>query len=149
MTGTFGRRSAIGRLRNRPPRMKGNAAPPYRRRVVRPVRVTGRDRSSMVRALRQGPGIVVVEPPRPGGEHRKLSSRRRLRVDVLVPVLLFLFAAAQTLGAVDDTSFHPDESRWLNRAHFVRDLADPFGPTWEDYYTTRGQPPMGSYLMGI
>ncbi|HEV2066761.1 MAG TPA: phospholipid carrier-dependent glycosyltransferase, partial [Thermomicrobiales bacterium] len=119
------------------------------RRVVRPVRVTGRDRSSMVRALRQGPGIVVVEPTRPGGEHRKPSSRRRLRVDVLVPVLLFLFAAAQTLGAVDDTSFHPDESRWLNRAHFVRDLADPFGPTWEDYYTTRGQPPMGSYLMGI
>lgn len=69
-------------------------------------------------------------------------------MDVLVPVLLFLFAAIQALGAIDDTSFHPDESRWLNRAHFVRDLGDPFGPTWEDYYTTRGQPPLGSYLMG-
>jgi len=149
MTASFARESAVTRIRNRPaPRMRGNAAPPQRRRVVQPVRVTGRDRSSMVRALCRGPGILVVEPVRPGSYPSQRPSRLMLRVDVVVPLLLFLFAAAQTLGAVDDTSFHPDESRWLNRAHFVRDLADPFGPTWEDYYTTRGQPPMGSYLMG-
>lgn len=99
--------------------------------------------------MRRGPEITVVQPARPGDGHRGRSAALRLRVDIIVPLLLLLFAAIQCLGAVDDTSFHPDESRWLNRAHFVEDLADPFGPTWEDYYTTRGQPPMGSYLMGL
>jgi hypothetical protein len=47
------------------------------------------------------------------------------------------------------TGFNPDESRWISRAHFLRDLADPFGPTWEDRYTTRGQPPVGSYATGL
>lgn len=151
MTAPVSHRPALPKRRNRVSRMRGNAAPAQRRRAVRPVRVTGRDRWSMVRALHWGPGILVlvVEPARPGVDRRERSTGFRLRVDVFVPVLLFLFAAVQTLGAVDDTAFHPDESRWLNRAHFVRDLVDPFGPTWEDYYTTRGQPPMGSYLMGI
>jgi dolichyl-phosphate-mannose--protein O-mannosyl transferase len=31
----------------------------------------------------------------------------------------------------------------------VAALADPFGPTWADQYMTRGQPPLGSYAMGI
>lgn len=104
---------------------------------------------SLIRAMRRGPEIAVMHPLRPGANHRKRPLSLRLRIDILVPTLLFLFAAIQSLAAVDDTRFHPDESRWLNRAHFVRDLADPFGPTWEDYYTTRGQPPLGSYLMGI
>jgi len=46
-------------------------------------------------------------------------------------------------------NFNPDESRWLSRAHYVAELADPFGPTWADQYMTRGQPPLGSYAMGI
>jgi 4-amino-4-deoxy-L-arabinose transferase-like glycosyltransferase len=46
-------------------------------------------------------------------------------------------------------NFNPDESRWVSRAHYVAALADPFGPTWADQYMTRGQPPLGSYAMGI
>ena len=37
----------------------------------------------------------------------------------------------------------------MSRAHYLAALADPFGPTWADQYMTRGQPPLGSYAMGI
>lgn len=117
--------------------------------MVRPVRISGRERTNLIRGMRQGPSISILQPSRPGEVRHNRSLGTQLRIDLIIPLVLFLFAAIQSLNAVDDTSFHPDESRWLNRAHFVRDLADPFGPTWEDYYTTRGQPPMGSYLMGI
>lgn len=46
-------------------------------------------------------------------------------------------------------NFNPDESRWISRAHYLTDLADPFGSTWDDQYMTRGQPPLGSYAMGL
>jgi hypothetical protein len=62
-------------------------------------------------------------------------------------VALLAFALAN--AAARWPNFNPDESRWLSRAHYVADLADPFGPTWADQYMTRGQPPLGSYAMGI
>ncbi|CAA9579245.1 MAG: hypothetical protein AVDCRST_MAG87-3164 [uncultured Thermomicrobiales bacterium] len=64
-------------------------------------------------------------------------------------VLLFLLSFNLNLDKVDVTQFHPDESRWLNRSFYIEDLLDPFGETWQDYYLTRGQPPLGSYMMGI
>lgn len=70
-------------------------------------------------------------------------------VPVLVAIVLFIVAFAHLEHDVDSTAFHPDESRWLNRAHYLEDLLDPFGPTWNDQYLTRGQPPMGSYVMGL
>lgn len=79
------------------------------------------------------------------GAGRRLLVRPR----VLVPILLFLLSLTVNLGHVDVTEFHPDETRWINRAHYVTDLADPFGPTWKDQYLTRGQPPLGSYLIGM
>lgn len=142
-------RSKRVRHRVRTPRKRHANAPARNQPILSPVRISGRDRTTLIRAMRQGPSISVLQPARPGATRRTHVSGPRLRIDVIVPLLLFLFAAIQGLGAIDDTSFHPDESRWLNRAHFVRDLAEPFGPTWQDYYTTRGQPPMGSYLMGI
>src|ERR687894_1951127 len=69
--------------------------------------------------------------------------------DWLIAGALFLLALAHNLGAVESSPFHPDETRWLNRAHYLRDLGDPAGPTWRDGYLTRGQPPLGSYLMGL
>jgi hypothetical protein len=45
--------------------------------------------------------------------------------------------------------YHPDESRWLNRASYLRDTRDPLGPAWADRYLIRGQPPMGSYVTGL
>jgi hypothetical protein len=62
-------------------------------------------------------------------------------------VALLAFALAD--AAARWPNFNPDESRWLSRAHYVSALADPFGPTWADQYMTRGQPPLGSYAMGI
>lgn len=73
----------------------------------------------------------------------------RRAVAVALPIILFVIALTQCLDDARTTPFHPDEARWLNRAHFITDLKDPFGPTWADYYITRGQPPLGSYLMGI
>ncbi|MGB3327747.1 MAG: glycosyltransferase family 39 protein, partial [Thermomicrobiales bacterium] len=67
----------------------------------------------------------------------------------LIAVVLFATAFGVYLHGDETTAFHPDESRWLNRAHYFADLIDPFGPTWEDQYLTRGQPPVGSYVMGI
>src|SRR3712207_1162369 len=72
-----------------------------------------------------------------------------MKRDVGIALVLFALAFWQNLSDLRLTPFHPDETRWLNRAHYVRDLADPFGPTWEDGYLTRGQPPLGSYLMGL
>jgi 4-amino-4-deoxy-L-arabinose transferase-like glycosyltransferase len=86
-------------------------------------------------------GVWVVR--RAGG-----SRELRLRPALLIPALLFVLSVAINLAHVDSTEFHPDETRWINRAHYLTDLADPFGPTWEDQYLTRGQPPLGSYLMG-
>jgi hypothetical protein len=68
----------------------------------------------------------------------------------LIAVLgIALLAFALADAAARWPNFNPDESRWLSRAHYVAALADPFGPTWDDQYTTRGQPPLGSYAMGI
>lgn len=82
---------------------------------------------------------------REGEAGRRLHVRPRL----LFPLLLFLLSLVVNLAHVDVTEFHPDETRWINRAHYFTDLADPFGPTWQDQYLTRGQPPLGSYLMGL
>ena len=53
------------------------------------------------------------------------------------------------LGRVHSTEFHRDEARWVHRAYYLRELLDPFGPTWDDKLLSRGQPPLGSYLMGV
>jgi hypothetical protein len=70
-----------------------------------------------------------------------------------VALLAVLVVAALAFALADAAarwpSFNPDESRWLSRAHYVAALADPFGPTWADQYMTRGQPPLGSYAMGV
>jgi 4-amino-4-deoxy-L-arabinose transferase-like glycosyltransferase len=68
-------------------------------------------------------------------------------------MIAVLIVALLAFGLADFAArwpnFNPDESRWVSRAHYVAALADPFGPTWADQYMTRGQPPLGSYAMGI
>lgn len=68
---------------------------------------------------------------------------------IALALALFLISLLINLHHVDKTELHPDETRWLNRAYYLEDVLDPFGPTWQDYYLTRGQPPGGSYLMGL
>ena len=77
--------------------------------------------------------------------NRILASFAALLAVLIVAALAFALADA----AARWPNFNPDESRWLSRAHYVAALADPFGPTWADQYMTRGQPPLGSFAMGI
>lgn len=84
----------------------------------------------------------------PASELRHARTRNRT-IDIAIMSIVFLVALATHLSGVESTPFHKDESRWLNRAHYITDLADPFGPTWNDQFLSRGQPPVGSYMMGI
>ncbi|MGH2559229.1 MAG: ArnT family glycosyltransferase [Thermomicrobiales bacterium] len=70
---------------------------------------------------------------------------------LLVALALFVFGFSlwMNIDETRTTRFHPDESRWVNRAHYIRDLRDPLGETWSDQYLIRGQPPMGSYVIGL
>ncbi len=63
-------------------------------------------------------------------------------------IAIFLLSFLLSRSSAQLPNFNPDESRWISRAHYLADLADPFGPTWGDQYTTRGQPPFGSYVTG-
>ena len=74
---------------------------------------------------------------------------RVLRLDLVLAVLIFLIGTGWYLSGVESQSYHLDESRWINRAHFLGDLLDPFGPTWNHQYLTRGQPSIGSYSIGV
>src|SRR5262245_30818032 len=74
---------------------------------------------------------------------------RSWRFLLLLSVLVFSVSLWQTSARLDLTRYHPDESRWINRAHYINDLTDPTGDAWADRYLTRGQPPMGSYMIGL
>lgn len=80
---------------------------------------------------------------------RILSGWRGILPDVLLTLLFITMSFAVSVQQVEKTSFHPDESRWMNRAYYARELSDPFGPAWQEYVTTIGQPPLGSIVMGI
>jgi hypothetical protein len=72
-----------------------------------------------------------------------------LYTEIIAVLAVALLAFALADAAARSPNFNPDESRWLSRAHYVAALVEPFGPTWADQYATRGQPPLGSYAMGI
>jgi hypothetical protein len=72
-----------------------------------------------------------------------------MKRDIAIALVVCALALWQNLADVPVTPFNPDESRWLHRAHYLRAALDPRGPTWDDGYLTRGQPPLGSYLMGV
>jgi 4-amino-4-deoxy-L-arabinose transferase-like glycosyltransferase len=84
----------------------------------------------------------LLQPFQPAGRNERA-------VTALIALIVFIIAFINYNSEVTTTAFHPDESRWINRAHYLEDVLDPFGPTWNDQYLTRGQPPMGSYVMGI
>jgi hypothetical protein len=64
-------------------------------------------------------------------------------------VLVVLVSLWQFTSDKRTTRFHPDESRWLNRAPHLTELRHPLSSYWADAYLIRGQPPMGSYLTGL
>jgi hypothetical protein len=110
------------------------------------------DRSVMpdrvvARPVTTNPVVVASRRTSRRGEHSRLAFRTIL--DFALMVAMFWVAFSANRDMIDQTKFHPDESRWLNRAYFVEDIFDPYGSAWQDYYITRGQPPLGSYVIGL
>ena len=91
----------------------------------------------------------ILNSPRPSspGTADSTSKRRNLLV-ALFGLFVFLFSAWDTWSGVSESRFHPDESRWINRAYYLEELLHPLSDVWEERYLTRGQPPMGSYVIG-
>lgn len=58
--------------------------------------------------------------------------------DARIACVLFGIAHRRNLAALPARPLHTDESRWLNRALDLDDVADPLGPTWRDGYLFRG-----------
>lgn len=79
----------------------------------------------------------------PGGR------RSGIALDIVLTVFFVTLSLLINAWQVQETETHPDESRWMNRAYYARELRDPFGPTWQEYATTIGQPALGSIVMGI
>ncbi|MCA9835029.1 MAG: glycosyltransferase family 39 protein [Thermomicrobiales bacterium] len=77
------------------------------------------------------------------------TRKRTRRIDAILAILIFAIGFGWYLSGIDSQDYHLDESRWINRAHYLGDLTDPFGPTWNHQYLTRGQPPIGSYSIGL
>jgi hypothetical protein len=71
------------------------------------------------------------------------------RWDPLLAGLVFLVALWVNLSAVATTEFHRDEARWVHRARFLEELRNPTGEFWQESELMIGQPPLGSYLMGL
>jgi len=71
------------------------------------------------------------------------------RWDPLLAGLVFLVAFWVNLSAVATTEFHRDEARWVHRANFLEELGNPTGEFWRESELMIGQPPLGSYLMGL
>jgi hypothetical protein len=67
----------------------------------------------------------------------------------IASIAVFLVSFYINLSHVRVTFFHPDESRWINRAHYLTDFQNPLGIEWGDRYLLRGQPPVGSYVTAL
>ncbi len=103
--------------------------------------------------LRQRRAAPVANPTsvigRNGNVSRKPGALARWGLNAVLAIVLFTISFAINNAHLEQTALHPDETRWLNRAHYIEDFGNPYGENWQDYYLTRGQPPGGSYLMGI
>lgn len=71
------------------------------------------------------------------------------RWDALLAALVFVVALWVNLNAVPTTDFHRDEARWVHRARFLGELRNPTSGYWQESEVMLGQPPLGSYVMGL
>jgi hypothetical protein len=77
---------------------------------------------------------------------RERRHRLFLIAGAMIVVVISLWQSNADLHV---SRFHPDESRWINRAPHLSELRHPLGSYWADAYLIRGQPPMGSYITGL
>lgn len=68
---------------------------------------------------------------------------------VVISLLLAFVSLRGSFREVERTAYFNDESRWINRADFLKEALHPFSSFWEDRYIVRAQPPMGSYIIGL
>ena len=80
-----------------------------------------------------------TDPPAPS---RGSNLKRALQV--VGAIFVCVFAFWQFSDALHKSTFHPDESRWINRGIYLQELRNPLSSFWADSYLIRGQPPMGS-----
>jgi hypothetical protein len=78
---------------------------------------------------------------------KRRTAPRPIAILSALGVIALAFLLANVAG--QGSHFNPDESRWISRAHYLAALADPTSNTWNDRYMARGQPPLGSYAMGL
>jgi hypothetical protein len=64
-------------------------------------------------------------------------------------IFVVLVSLWQSNADLRVSRYHPDESRWINRAPYLSELRHPMSSFWSDGYLIRGQPPMGSYITGL
>ena len=94
------------------------------------------------------PSVPELHSAPPGRSFFADRSRWRSLVILLLAVFVFAFSYWDSSSELRTSPFHPDESRWINRAYYLQEALDPLGPAWSDRYLIRGQPPMGSYVIG-
>lgn len=83
-------------------------------------------------------------------DHEREPGRWQRRLpDIVIAATVIGLSFAINLEQVAITTVDRDETRWMSRAHYAESLTDPFGPTWQDYAVTVGQPPLGSIAIGI
>jgi len=85
----------------------------------------------------------------PRNPRLRLSSWPRWLGITALCLVVFVFALWQSSARLHASPFHPDESRWIDRANYIEELRHPLGSFWQDRYLIRGQPPMGSYIIGL
>lgn len=115
-----------------------DTAPPVRRSVPAPGPATQRpmiDRDT-----------VAANPSTPDSGVRPWP--RWIAIGALC-LFVFIFALWQSSARLHTSPFHPDESRWIDRATYLYELRHPLSSFWHDRYLIRGQPPMGSYVIGL
>lgn len=81
--------------------------------------------------------------------NRDPDALRRLLPEIAIVVSVIAVSLAINMRQVEITPTDRDETRWMSRAMYAADLGDPFGPTWQDYAVTIGQPPLGSIAIGV
>jgi hypothetical protein len=87
-------------------------------------------------------------PPVPSAASNARPWPRWIAIGALCLVVFFV-ALWQSSADLHTSPFHPDESRWVNRATYLEELKHPLSSFWQDRYLIRAQPPMGSYFIGL
>jgi hypothetical protein len=88
---------------------------------------------------------ITISDPEPSSRWARVH-RLCVIAGALIVVLISLWQSSADLHV---SRFHPDESRWINRAPHLAELSNPLSSYWADAYLIRGQPPMGSYITGL